>query len=104
MTKRRSSRAAPQLPRQDLQAAAELYRRFHGKPPRRARFMRAQLPKVAMQIGRLDAVRYASDHGQRYEHVFKASSRPYLVASPDGRTLAVVGGKFQMTPRGIVDK
>lgn len=92
------------LSREELARAAALYRGFHEKPPRRVRFLRARLPKVAMQIGRLEGVMYDADHGPRYRHMFRGKSRPYLVASPDGRTLVIVGGRFRMTARGIVDQ
>lgn len=92
------------LPREDLDRAARLYRNFHERPARRIRLVPLRAPRVAMQIGRLDAVLYSSDHGVRYKHAFRGRSRPYLVASHDGRTLAIVGGRFQMTARGIVDR
>lgn len=92
------------LPREEVAKAARLYANFHERPARRIRLVPVHMPLVAMQIGRLDAVLYSSDHGTRYKHSFKGKSRPYLVASHDGRTLAIVGGRFQMTARGIVDK
>jgi hypothetical protein len=38
-----------------------------------------------------------------YIHEFKKSSRPELVAKSDGGMLALIGGKFRFTERGIVD-
>jgi len=31
-------------------------------------------------------------------------SRPLLVASPDGKCLMLLGGRFKFTDRGIVDR
>lgn len=92
------------LPRADVEQAARLYRNFHEKPARRIRLVPMRAPRVALQIGRLDAVLYSSDHGVRYKHAFQGKSRPYLVASHDGQALAIVGGRFRMTARGIVDR
>jgi hypothetical protein len=84
--------------------AARLYMDFHERPAKRVRLVPVRRSIVAMQIGRLDAVLYSSDHGVRYQHTFKGRSRPHLVASHDGRALAIVGGRFRMTARGIVDQ
>lgn len=104
MSARRVNARRVKLPRGEVEKAARLYANFHERPARRIRIVPMRAPRVAMQIGRLDAVLYSSDHGTRYKHSFQGRSRPYLVASSDGRTLAIVGGRFQMTARGIVDQ
>ena len=41
---------------------------------------------------------------EQYLHEFASSARPYLVASHDGAQLALIGGDFEFTERGITDK
>jgi hypothetical protein len=62
--------------------------------------------KVGLVIGTLDAVAYTTIRDgktERYLHEFRKRSRPLLVASYDGRSLGIVGGRFQFTEAGIVD-
>lgn len=40
---------------------------------------------------------------ERYIHNFKKSARPNLVASHDGAKIALIGGNYRFTDRGIVD-
>lgn len=56
-----------------------------------------------MRLGKLIGVIYAADHGEHYLHQFRGASRPTLVAEHDGTRLHIVGGKYRMTTRGIVD-
>lgn len=41
---------------------------------------------------------------KRYIHEFKDSSRPLLAVSSDGKQFRSVGGRFQFTNRGFIDK
>lgn len=62
--------------------------------------------KVGLVIGRLDGVPYTTTRAgksEHYLHEFKKSARPLLVASPDGREMRIVGGRFQFTEAGFVD-
>lgn len=40
---------------------------------------------------------------EHYVHKFKKGARPVLAAGHDGKSLALIGGKFTFTERGIVD-
>lgn len=57
---------------------------------------------VGLRIGTLEAVIY-NINGDRRIHRFKKGSAPDLVSSLDGKQLAVIGGRYQFTSRGIVD-
>ena len=67
------------------------------------------LPEIshAWALGPIASISYiATRDGETaiYEHEFKESSRPLLVASTDGFQLVIVGGQYQVTERGIVDR
>ena len=66
-----------------------------------------RVPQTALAIGELDGVMYTTRRDgkqEKYIHKFKKSSRPLLCASFDGKILVVLGGAYQFTKRGIVDK
>ena len=60
-----------------------------------------------MEIGRLDGVLYTTTHRNKkasYIHKFTGRSRPTLVASADGKRLFILGGGYNFTKDGIVDR
>lgn len=64
------------------------------------------LPKVAGRIGTVDFIGYTTEREgrvEKYIHRFRASDRPELLTTPDGRQLLLFGGRFVFTARGIVD-
>jgi hypothetical protein len=66
-----------------------------------------KLPAAVLVIGELEGVIYSTvrdDTAERYIHKFKKNSRAMLCASPDGDQLFIIGGSFEFTDRGIVDK
>ena len=63
-------------------------------------------PDVGLQVGDCDGILYSTVRdgvAEQYIHKFKKSARPVLAASHDGASLALIGGKFRFTNRGIVD-
>lgn len=61
---------------------------------------------VAMLIGEVEQIAYNTVRDgkkERYLHKFKASARPMLAASHDGKTLLIIEGDFEFTERGITD-
>lgn len=65
------------------------------------------MPDAVVAIGQCDGVLYSTirdNVAEKYIHKFKARSRPLLAASPDGKQLYLIGGSFNFTDRGIVDK
>ncbi len=74
---------------------AEIYGRVKLPPP----------PKIGLVIGRLVGVIYEADREKvNYIHRFRKTSRPLLVTSHDGKQLYMIGGSYNFTDRGIVDK
>lgn len=106
-----SSRAksrAPLSTRRDVQQAADLYERFSGHQAEVAGRVRVPaMPRVAVAIGTLDFVGYTTvrdGRTEKYIHKFKAADKPVLCVSPDGTQLLLVGGNYDFTERGIVDR
>lgn len=90
-----------------VQKAARLYEDFTGHDARYIESVRLDVPPVVMLIGELDAVLYSCVRDgklEHYKHTFRKSSRPLLVSASDGKSLHIVGGRFSMTNRGIVDR
>lgn len=69
--------------------------------------MKVKTPRAALEVGSLDGVLYTTVRDgkvESYIHKFRKKSRPILAAGSDGRSLHVVGDKFEFTDRGIVDR
>jgi hypothetical protein len=87
-----------------LQRVKKLYRDFHEREPTRVSARRFRVPKALAIIGHLDALSYRTVIGweaQRYKHTFTKGTRPVLAT--DGKRLFIVGGRFRVTARGIVN-
>jgi hypothetical protein len=83
-----------------------LTQEFRERQPDRAMIVRIKLPKVAMSMGYLESVNYVTTLGDRtvrFKHTFAKGSRPLLAASGRKNQLLIVGGRFHVTERGIVD-
>lgn len=92
--------------RGEIDKAANLFRDFRGDDPEYLTKVQLPTPKTGLVIGELDGVLYTTyrdGNRERYIHEFKKGSRPHLVASHDGKSLHILGGKFAFTDRGIVD-
>lgn|SRR5487761_1268975 len=101
--------------------AAKLYSAFHDEPAGRTvrtgvRFGREWItapgdlniliPSDLMIIGRLNAVEYDCRRGNRLlkaRHVFAPGSRPALASGTKNGQLFILGTRYRMTERGIVD-
>lgn len=90
-----------------LEQAGHLYREFTGHDATHYDEIPVTPMRVGLKVGSVDAILYTTVRDgitEHYIHEFKRSSRPTLVASHDGRALALVGGRYRFTDRGIVDK
>lgn len=86
--------------------ARALFSRFTGHKAGHVRSVRFDVPKAATAFGVLDYVGYTTVRdGKReeYEHDFQRDPqhRPALAASPDGKQLLIVGGRYKFGHRGI---
>lgn len=96
------------VPPSDIAKARRLYSDFSGHDGDEVAFVKTpDAPRVLAVIGELEAVIYSTvrdDNAERYIHKFRQKSRALLCVSPDGGQLYIVGGNYEFTERGIVDK
>lgn len=92
----------------DIRKAANLYERFSGHEAEECGRIRVPpMPKVGVAIGKIDGVLYTTVRDgrlEKYIHKFHAGDEPLFVVAPDGKQLYLVGGRYDFTERGIVDK
>ncbi len=97
--------AAPPALKDDVRAAATLYRRFTQLPAgsvqqvTHARLM----PPVVVELGRLAGLVYRSSKwvGRPRTYIHFMDDPPRLVSDITGRRLFIVGGSYRVTRRGI---
>lgn len=89
-----------------LKKTTKLYRAFRERPATRARRVAFVVPKAVAVMGFCDAIEYSTTHGRRaklYRHDFAPGAKPLLCAGPERGQLFLIGGRFRVTGRGIVD-
>jgi hypothetical protein len=92
--------------RTQIAQAKELFSAFRGDAPEQLTKVRLAAPKTGLVIGELDGVLYTTVRDgkqEKYIHNFRKKSRPLLIASSDGKSLHVIGGKYAFTDAGIED-
>jgi len=91
-----------------LAAAAELFEKFTGHTAEVVdRLPLPTNPDVLVVIGDCDGILYTTVRDgvkEKYVHQFKKSSRPLFCVTPDGQQLVLLGGEYDFTERGIVDR
>lgn len=87
-----------------VKRSAKWYEDFREEKPKRARIVRLELPSAVAVMGTVDALSYRTTVGRearRYKHSFAKGSRPLLCT--DGKMVYLIGGRYHVTDRGIVD-
>lgn len=85
--------------------AARLFRHFFDREPRGDEIVTiaTKTPEDALVIGELDGLIYRSEADEKpLIHRFKASDRPLLLVSSDGRQIYILKGGYRFTERGFV--
>ena len=89
-------------------AAIRLYRAFTGSDPELVgEVAKPKFPSVGIVIGPLIGVAYEATRdgiSERYFHEFDPDSRPTLISSSDGGAIFILGGSYDFTEDGIVDR
>lgn len=105
---KRKKNPLPHRYTQELLEGAELYEDFTGKKATQAvRLDKPKVPGVMLRIGYVDGIMYSTVRDGKHErfiHEFKKNSRPLFAVSHDGKSLHMLGGAYDFTERGIVDK
>ena len=91
-----------------IEQAADLYERFSGHDAvELGRVKIPELPKVGVAIGTVDGIMYSTVRDgvvEKYIHKFHKRDCPLFVVAPDGKSLYLLGGVYNFTERGIVDR
>lgn len=90
----------------DLRRAVKLYRDFREAAPKHARRVSVATPGALARLGVLEFVGYMTTHAGKpalYVHHFAPGSRPAIYAGSLRNQLALYGGRFTVTGRGITD-
>lgn len=89
----------------EYKRAKRLLESFAERPTKKEQYVKVPtLPKVGVAFGRVLGIMYQTEDGENFIHRFRAKSRPLIVSSPDGKQLFLIGGSYNFTERGIVDK
>lgn len=86
--------------------ASELFEQFTGHDADYVDKINVDISDTYANIGYVDGIMYETvrdGEKEHYIHKFKKSTRPTFGASHDGASLALIGGNFTFTERGIVD-
>jgi hypothetical protein len=90
--------------------AANLYTRFTGHkvdPGETVVIDKPELPDVMLVVGDIDGIMYTTVRDgevEKYVHQFSKNCRPLFCVSSDGKQLFMLGGSYDFTERGIVDR
>ena len=88
--------------------AADLYTRFTGHEAlEEVTIDKPVLPDVMLVVGDIDGIMYTTVRDgvtEKYVHQFKKKARPLFCVSHDGKQIYLVGGEYDFTERGIVDR
>jgi hypothetical protein len=106
--KKRKKNPVPPSSKLQEDLAFDLYKKFTGHNERKVVIVDApDFPKAVLLIGAINAIEYDTvrdDVPEKYRHRFNKKSRPTLVSSYDGKQLYILGGEYDFTERGIVDR
>ena len=87
--------------------AVKLFRKFRGEEPEYVDKTNYPVYNVGLVIGKCDGILYTTRRDGRkeeYIHKFTKRARPLLCSSHDGKHVFLVGGNYNFTEDGIVDR
>lgn len=90
----------------DMRQGETLYRAFNRFGPSCVRVVDhfRVIPPIVVELGELVGLMYRSDKGQPGQprtYIHRMEDPPRLVSNIKGTQLYIVGGSYQVTPRGI---
>jgi hypothetical protein len=92
--------------RKDIRSSAALYKGFREEPAERARRVEFKVPHAVAVMGHMEFFGYMTTHAGKthlYVHQFAPGSRPVLGAGKGRNQLFLIGGRYRVTDRGVVD-
>lgn len=103
----RKKNPVPPSSQVQMQAGLRLFKDFTGHDGEILTLDKPSVPNVVLCVGYLDGVMYETVRDgkvEKYLHKFAKPARPLLCSSSDGQQLWILGGEFNFTERGIVDR
>jgi len=103
-----SSRATTRSREARIAEAGKLFEQFTGHDA--SEVIEIDMPAVhdvMLNIGEIDGILYTTVRDgvvEKYIHKFRKNCRPLFAVSHDGKQLYMLGGSYDFTERGIVDK
>lgn len=95
--------------RSEVTAAFKLHKAFReplATDRVKVRKMKVTIPSALMVQGTVEFIGYRTTHAGKavlYRHDFAPGSRPLLASGPKRNQVFLVGGRYHVTERGIVD-
>lgn len=108
LTGKHKKNPVPPSKRVQIRNASKLYSDFTGHEASEYETLdKPVLPDVMIRVGEIDFVGYTTvrdNKTEKYIHKFSKKCRPLFTVSHDGKQLFMLGGSYDFTERGIVDK
>lgn len=105
---RRAANPVPPSKAVQLRDATQLYEAFTGHEGEIiAEVKKPTIPDALLCVGEIDGILYSTVRDgvlEKYIHEFVKKSRPLFCVSPDGTSIHLLGGAYDFTERGIVDR
>lgn len=103
----RKKNPVPPSSKVKIKQAIQALEEFTGHDAKHLDILEVRDNDVFFKVGELDGVLYTTmrdGEEERYIHEFATKARPQLIASFDGQEIRIIGGKYDFTERGIVDR
>lgn len=105
---KRTKNPVPPSRKVQLREAVKLYEDFTGHDGETVAVIdKPVIPDVMILVGEVDGILYSTVRDgvyEKYIHEFNRKSRPLFAVSHDGKSLHMLGGAYDFTDRGIVDR
>lgn len=92
--------------KKEFRGAFKLHQKFRETTPTKVRKVKVDVPSALMVMGTVEFIGYRTTHQGKavlYKHDFAPGSRPFLAAGPKRNQAFLIGGRYHVTDRGIVD-
>lgn len=104
----RQTNPVPPSKNVQIKRASELYENFSGHEAELVETIKKpEYPDVLIEIGDIDGILYTTTRDgqiEKYIHKFHKDAKPLFCVSPDGSQIFLIGGEYDFTERGIVDR
>lgn len=98
----------PQSKNVQIKRASELYENFSGHDAEVVETIKKpQYPDVLIEVGDVDGILYTTTRDgqiEQYIHKFHKDAKPLFCVNADGSQIFFIGGEYDFTERGIVDR